>query len=208
LRPSRSCQQLGRLGQAPDALLAERRQRAGARLEHDRAARAQQREVGLRGRVLVHRRVHRGREDQRPPARERRRGEQVVGVPVGELGERVGARGRDGEDVRALDELQVPDRRVRRGGVAREGAPHRVVLPLGRQHRGAGDAGEGRGADEARRRRRLDDAHRMAGLDGQPGQLEGLVGGDPARDAEEDARHAPAPLAARAGRLSRRGSGT
>ena len=44
-------------------------------------------------------------------------------------------------------------------------------------------------------------AHGVAGLDGQPGQLQRLVGGDPARDAEEDARHG-------AGWVSYRGSGT
>jgi len=82
--------------------------------------------------------------------------------------------------------LGVADRRVLRGGVARERAAQRVLLPLRREHGRARDAGEGRGADEARRARRLDDADRVAGLDRQPGQLERLVGGDPAGDTEQD----------------------
>ena len=64
-------------------------------LEHDRAALAQRGEVGLRRGVLVHRVVHRRREHERPPARERRRAEQVVGLAGCELGHRVGGRGRD-----------------------------------------------------------------------------------------------------------------
>jgi hypothetical protein len=41
----------------------------------------------------------------------------------------------------------------------------------------------------------------VAGLDRQPRQLERLVGGDPSRDADQDARHG-------AVRVSCRGSGT
>ena len=62
---------LRRLGQPADAPLPGRAERAGAGLEHDRAARAQRREVGLGGGVLVHRVVHRGREDERAAAGER-----------------------------------------------------------------------------------------------------------------------------------------
>jgi hypothetical protein len=72
-------QQLRRLRQPADSPLADRGERARARLEHPRAPRAQAREVLLRRRVLVHGRVHRRGDHQRPPAGERGGGEQVVG---------------------------------------------------------------------------------------------------------------------------------
>jgi hypothetical protein len=49
--------------------------------------------------VLVHRGVHRGRDDQRPPARQRGGGQQVVGVAARELGDRIRAGRRDRVDV-------------------------------------------------------------------------------------------------------------
>ena len=58
-------QQLGRLGQAADAPLARRAERAGAGLEHLDPARAQRLEVRARRRVLVHRIVHGRSDDQR-----------------------------------------------------------------------------------------------------------------------------------------------
>ena len=73
--------------------------------------------------------------------------------------------------------------------VAGEGAAQLVALELAGQHRRAGDGREARGADEALRGLGLDHAHGVAGLGGQPRELERLVGGDPAGDAEEDARH-------------------
>src|SRR5204863_9938240 len=97
-------------------------------------------------------------------------------------------------------ELEMPDRRVLRLLVAGERAAKRVLLPLRDQRRRTGDAGERRGADEADGRLRLDYADRVAGLDGQPRELERFIGGDTARDAEQDPRHGAV--------LSSRGSGS
>ena len=72
-----------------------------------------------------------GASEQRAPAGERGGAQQVVGLPGGELGERVGRGGRDEEDVGGLGQLEVRERRVRRRRVAREGAAQRVGLPLG-----------------------------------------------------------------------------
>ena len=66
------------------------------------------------------------------------------------------------------------------------------ALELVDQHRRAGDALEGRAADEVQARGRLDHAHGVARLGGQPHQLDGLVGGDPAGDAEKDPGHSTA----------------
>ena len=188
-------EQRGRLGQPADPPLARRAERAGAGLEHGRAACAQRGEVRLRRGMLVHRVVHRRREHERAPARERGRAEQVVGLAGGELRERVGRGGRDGEHVGGLGEPQVRERRVSRRRVAGERAAQRVGLPLGDQHGGAGDRGERRRADEARGRLGLDHAHAVTGLRRQSRQLERLVGRDPTGDAKEDSRH-------RAGRLT------
>jgi hypothetical protein len=139
--------------------------------------------------VLVHRVVHRGREDERPAAGERGGGEQVVGRAGRELGQRVGAQRRDDEHVSGLDELQVRQRRVGGRRVAGEGAAQRVGLPLGDEHGRTGDSGERRGPDEPRRRLRLDHAHRMPGLGRQARELQRLVGRDPTGDAEQNAPH-------------------
>ena len=80
--------------------------------------------------------------------------------------------------------------------------PRRIGLELAHEDRRAGDPLECRAPHEALGRRGLDHADRMPGLDRQPGQLHGLVGGDPAAHAKEDPSHGP--LRARA----TRGSGT
>ena len=66
-------------------------------------------------------------------------------------------------------------------------AAQRVALELVEQDRRAGQRRERRAADELLARRRLHDAHRVAGLGGQPDQLQRLVGRDPPADAEQDA---------------------
>ena len=170
-------------------------ERPDAGLEHGHAPLAQRRQVGLRRGVLVHVVVHRGRDDDRAGRGERGAGEQVVGQAVGELGHRVGARRRDDEDVGVADQLEVADRVVVGRRLVGERAARRVALELVGQDRRAGQPGERRGADERWLAGRLDDAHRVAGLGGQAHQLERLVGGDPAADAEEDARHGRGPPA-------------
>ena len=100
-------EQLGRLGQPADAPLARRAERAGAGLEHGRAARAQRGEVGLRGGCSYIASFIAGATISGRRQASAARGEQVVGLAGGELGERVRGRGRDEEDVGALDELEV-----------------------------------------------------------------------------------------------------
>ena len=182
-------EQLSGLRQAAGPVLAQRRERPGPRLEHSYPTRAQTVDVLLGGRMLVHRPVHGRSDDQRSPARQCGRRQQVVGVPVRELGECVGRRRGDHERVGPLDQLEVRERGVLGRGIAGERAAQRVALPLGEQHRRAGDAGERCGADEAGRRLGLDHADRVAGLDRQPRQLERLICRDAAADAEQEASH-------------------
>ena len=88
-------------------------------------------------------------------------------------------------------ELQVRDRVVVEGRVAREGAARRVGLELVDQHGRAGHALEGGAADELKARRRLHDTHGVARRRGKPHKLDRFVGGNPPAYAEQDAGHAP-----------------
>ena len=106
-----------------------------------------------------------------------------------ELGERLRGRRGDQVDVGALDQREMRERRVLGQRVAGEDAAQRVRLPFGDEHGRAGDAGEGGLADEARGRLGLDHAHAVAGLRGQPRELQRLVGRDAAAHTEKDARH-------------------
>ena len=94
-----------------------------ARLGPDQldAAGAQRRHVRLGGRVLPHAHVHRRRDEQRPPERERELGEHVVREPVRELRERVRRERRDHEQV-GLDQVRVELARLLAAGERLEGA--------------------------------------------------------------------------------------
>ena len=186
-------QQFGRLRQPADAELARRAQRPRPRLEHRHSARAQPREIGLGGWVLVHRVVHGRSDDQRSPARERRGGQQVVGAARRELRNRMSGRGSDQIRVGVLDQREVRERGVRGQRVAREDAAQRVRLPLGHEHRRAGDPGERSLPDEARGRVGLHHAHLMARLQREAGEFQRLVCRDAAAHTEQDARHVPPP---------------
>ena len=99
--------------------------------------------------------------------RERRLGEDVVGEPVRELGQRVRRAGRDNEQVGACQvEIDVVS-----GRPARERA-------------------ERLGGDEALGARRHEGYDLVPLLHQQPAQLACLVGGDAAGHAEKDAGHA------------------
>ncbi len=99
--------------------------------------------------------------------RERRLGQDVVGEPVGELGERVRRARRDDEQVGARQvEIDVVSRRT----------------PRERAKRLGGDEALGAGRDQR------NDV--VALLDEQPAQLARLVGGDAAGHPQEDAGHA------------------
>ena len=124
-----------RLGQAADAVLAARGERAGLGLDHQDPALAQRRQVRLGGRVGVHAVVHGRGDGARGRAGEERRGEHRVADPRGELRDRVGRRRRDEIRVGVADEREVADRVVGRRLVAWERAAHRVALELVDEHR-------------------------------------------------------------------------
>ena len=127
-------------------------------------------DVRLRGRVLPHAGVHGRRDENRTGVRERRLGEHVVGQPVGELGQRVRSQRGDHQQIR-LREVWVRvvvDRVVRQGG-------ERLL------------------GDEALGATRHQGKDLVPGQHETPCELARLVGGNPARHAEEDASHrAPA----------------
>ena len=101
--------------------------------------------------------------------RERRLGEDVVRDPLRELRERVRGAGRDDEQVGALEvRIQILGRRP----------PRERVERLRR--------------DELLRAARDERHDVVAGLDEQPRQLAGLVGGDASGYAEEHTGHTPA----------------
>jgi hypothetical protein len=164
-------------------------QRAGAGVDDRDPAVAQQREVRLGRGVLPHVVVHRGRDEHRAAGGQRGAGEQVVGQPVGELGDGVGRGRRDQVGVGVAHELQVGGRVVARWLLIGKRAPGGVALELVGEDRGAGQRREGRGADEPLRRGRLDRPDGMTGLGGQAHDFQRLVGGDAPTDAEQEARH-------------------
>ena len=69
-----------------------------------------------------------------------------------------------------------------------------VAFELAHEHRGARQGGERRRADEATARWRLHDADGVTGAGGQTHELERLVCGNAAADAEQYARHGLSPL--------------
>ena len=81
--------------------------RPTAGLDDEHAARAQRRDVGLRGRVLPHLGVHRRREHDRAARGEQRVGEQVVGEPVRGAGQQVGGGRGDDDEVGGLADPHV-----------------------------------------------------------------------------------------------------
>jgi hypothetical protein len=157
---------LVRLGHPPHAELSLRRL-ALVRTDEDDTARAQRLGVRAGRGMRPHPRVHRRRDEHRPAVRKRRLGEDVVGEPVRELGERVRRARRDDQQVGAREvEVDVVPRRT-----ARE-----------RSKRLGGDEPLGVGRDEGN--------DLVALLDEQPAQLARLVGGDAAGHPQEDAGHA------------------
>ena len=182
-------QDLGWLGEASDPELAPGSELARARRDDAGAARRERVEVGLRCGVLVHLVVHRGRDHQRRWAGECCAREQVVGYAVGELGDGVGRRRHDRVDVSPAHQLEVRNGRVIGRRVARKRPACRIGLELVDQDRSAGDALKGRLADELKAGGRLHDTHRMARLDGEPNELNRLVGGDASRYPNKNPRH-------------------
>ena len=114
-------QQLGRLGQAPDALLARARPAARCRARRSRTPRSRSvSQVGLRGRVLVHVVVHRRRDEQRAVRRPARSCvSRLSARPPASLAIVLAEAGRDQVDVGVGDQLQVAERLVRRAAAGR-----------------------------------------------------------------------------------------
>ena len=132
-------QQLGRLGQATDAVLAVRGELALAGRDHGHAAGAQQLEVGLRRRDAG----TCGCSSPAPPAPGRRAASaaavsRLSAWPWASLAIVLALAGRDQvERRRAATEREVGDRAARRRRLAGIGAAQRVGLELADQHRRA-----------------------------------------------------------------------
>ena len=141
-------------------------------LDDQAAALAQGRDVRLGGGVLPHLGVHRGREHDRAPGGEQGVGEQVVGQAVRGLGQQVGGRRRDHDQVGRLADPDVRDLVD--------------VLPHLGGDRLAGQRRPGRGAHEVQRRSGGYDGDVVAGLGEPAQQLRGLVGRDASGDPEDD----------------------
>ncbi len=170
-------------------MLASGGQGALVGLDHRHVAFAQGLQVGLGCRVGVHAVVHRRRDQARCGAGEEGGGEHRVGDPIGQLRQGVGGGRGDYVGVAVGRKLEVADRVVLGGGVAREGAAQRVALELGDQHRGACNAFEGGGADEAGGALGHQHADAVPRLGRQAHQFERLVGGDPSAYAHQDSGH-------------------
>ena len=87
-----------------------------ARLDDQRAALPQGRQVALRGRVEQHVRLHRRRQDERRPRGEHGGSEQVVAQPEREASQGVRRRRGDDHDVRFVPERDVADLRLGQSG--------------------------------------------------------------------------------------------
>src|SRR6266508_1208945 len=154
------------LGHAAESPLALGRL-AFVRSDDRSTARAHGLEVRLCCRMRPHARVHRGREQHRPSVREPRLGDQVVREPLGQLRQAVRSQRRDDEEVGAR-QMEVE---ILSGGAACQ-------------------AEEGLCAHETLGRGRNEGDDLVPGPDEEPDELASLVGGNAARDADENAGHA------------------
>ncbi len=135
---------------------------AAARIDELHAARGERREVRLHRRVLEHVGVHRRREQDRLAQRQDERRQEVVGDPVRELGDDVGGRGRDQEQIDFRGERDVLDVRVHAG---------RELIA---DHPASRNRLERDGPDEAARRSRHQRDHVVAALLEAARDLHGL----------------------------------
>ena len=190
--------------QPADAPFAARGERSLLGLDHPHIALAQGRQVRLGGGIRVHTVVHRRGNGTRRRAGQERCGQHRVGDPGGELGDRVRRRRCDQVDVGVGGQLEVADGVVVGEWIAREGATEGIAPELVGQHRRADDALERGRPHESLRGGRHQHANAVPSQGRQAGQLQGLVGGDAAAHAEEDAGHLGRPTRAPA---RRRGSG-
>ena len=179
------------LGHAADAVLARRRQAARCRARAIRTPRA--RSVSRFARVAgcsYMREFIAGASSSGQRAASAQLVSRLSARPRGELGDRVGRRGGDQEQVGVGHQLEVADAGRGRAGAGPGKAPRAGSRWNSLdEHRRPGQRGERGGADEAAAGGRLHDAHGVAGAGRQADELERLVRGDPAADAEQYARH-------------------
>ena len=164
---------LVRLEHPPGAASLASSQRAGSGARYTvRQRLLQVSEVGLRLRVGIHAVVHRRTDENRSPRGQQRRGEQVVGPPMGRPGNEVGRRRRHTHDVGLGPELDVERGSLGRKQFGRRGST-RNGIERERLDEPLGPAGKNR-VDLRAEPRQI------------PGELNGLIGGDAPGDAEDD----------------------
>ena len=116
--------------------------------------------------------VHGRRDDQRRRARERGRGQQIVGDPVGDLRHDICRAGSDQEQIGLLGQRDMVDRI---GGIVEQSDRDRLVRERAERER----------IDEMRGVLGHDDLHAQAAFLQSADDLGGLVRGDAAGDADE-----------------------
>ena len=135
---------------------------SAAGFDHGAAARTEGRDVGPRGGMVPHGRVHGGGDHDLAPEGESLAGEQFVGLPLRQSGDGGGGGGRDDQRLRDLSRFEMGEGRgrlrfVERGGVdrsraeSREGQRRDEFLGRGRQRGAHGKARVLPSADEVRR---------------------------------------------------------
>ena len=100
----------GRLGEAPDAGFARLGHLALRRSDEEDAVGAKLLDVAAGRRMRPHLRVHGRRHEHRPVARKQDCRREIVGEPVRHLGEKVGGRRRDDDEVGLARQPDVADR--------------------------------------------------------------------------------------------------
>ncbi len=160
-----------RLDDATGALVAAHELAAGG-ADHAHAVGPQRRDVALRRRVGPHLPVHRRGDDDGAGRGEVAGGQQVVGEPLGEPGQRVGGRRVDPEHVRPARERDV--------GLGVDALPHLGADGV------AGDPLEGRRTDHRQGAPGRDDVDVRAGAHEQARDEHRLVRGDATGHAQQD----------------------
>ena len=129
--------------------------------------------------------VHGRRDDQRRRARERGRGQQIVGDPVGDLRHDICRAGSDQEQIGLLGQRDMVDRI---GGIVEQsdrlGRGHAAVIDIPRDQL-VRERAERERIDEMRGVLGHDDLHAQAAFLQCADDLGGLVRGDAAGDADE-----------------------
>ena len=169
-------------------------ERSVCRPDHVHAPGPERDHVRHRRRVLPHLGVHRWRDEHRCAGGEQGGAEQVGGEAGRHRRDRVGGGRRHHDQVGSLAERHVPHL----GHVVVDGGGDPV----------AGDGLPGGKADEPQSILGGDDVHLVPVEDEQADELDGLVGGDAARDSHDDDHAHDSSRAVRVARVRRPGAGT